>query len=63
MVLASMPPGQRWCVMEAMRDDERAEIVVAMGFDLRKEAAAALDPRVWERTLDVVKNNGSNAAR
>jgi len=63
MVLASMPPGQRWRVMEAMRDEERAEILVAMGLDLRKEAAAALEPRVWQRTVDIVKNNGTHAAR
>lgn len=63
MVLAGMPPAQRWRLMEAMKDEERAEIVVAMGLDLRKEAAAALEPRVWERTLDIVKNSGTYAAR
>lgn len=63
IVLAGMPPAQRWRIMEEMRDEERAEVVVAMGLDLRKDAAAALSPRVWERTLDAIKNSGNNAAR
>lgn len=63
LVLASMPPAQRWQIMEAMRDEERAEIVVAMGLDMRKDAAASLSARTWERTIDIVKNNGNHAAR
>lgn len=63
MVLASLPPAQRWRIMEAMKDDERASIVLAMGLRLRKEAAAALDGRVWERTMDVIKNNSTNGAK
>jgi hypothetical protein len=63
IMLAGMPPAQRWRIMEEMRDEERAEVVVAMGLDLRKDAAAALTPRVWERTLDAIKNSGNNAAR
>jgi Mg/Co/Ni transporter MgtE len=63
ILLAGMPAAQRWRIMEEMRDEERAEVVVAMGLDLRKDAAAALSPRVWERTLDAIKNSGNNAAR
>lgn len=63
LVLAGMAPSQRWRIMEAMKDEERAEIVIAMGLDLRKDAAAALDPKTWERTIDVVKNNGNFASR
>lgn len=63
LVLATMPPAQRWHIMEAMKDEERAEIVVAMGLDMRKEAAAGLSARAWERTIDIVKNKGNHAAR
>ena len=49
--------------MEAMKDEKRAEIIISMGLELRKDAAAALDPKTWERTMDVVKNNGAFAAR
>lgn len=63
LVLAAMAPSQRWCVMEAMKDEERAEIIISMGLELRKDAAAALDPKTWERTMDAVKNNGTFAAR
>jgi hypothetical protein len=31
VVLAAMPPSQRWRLLEAMRDEERADIVVVMG--------------------------------
>jgi hypothetical protein len=63
LVLATMPPAQRWHIMEAMRDEDRAEIVVAMGLDMRKDAAAALSGRTWERTIDIIKNSGTHAAR
>jgi hypothetical protein len=63
LVLAAMPASQRWRVLEAMRDEERAEIVIAMGLELRKDAAAALEPKTWERTIDIVKNSGNLASR
>ncbi|WIA33826.1 hypothetical protein OEZ86_006935 [Tetradesmus obliquus] len=63
MVLATMPPVQRWKVVEAMKDEERAAMVIAMSVGLRKEAAAAVDGRLWERTMDIIKNHSGQAAR
>ncbi|WIA13678.1 hypothetical protein OEZ85_007238 [Tetradesmus obliquus] len=63
MVLATMPPVQRWKVVEAMKDEERAAMVIAMSVGLRKEAAAAVDGRLWERTMDIIKNHSGHAAR
>lgn len=63
LVLTAMPASQRWTIMEAMKDEERAEIVIAIGLDLRKDAAAALEPKTWERTIDIVKNSGNLASR
>lgn len=63
MVLATLPPAQRWMILEAMRDDERAAMVIAMSLDFRKEASQAVDAKLWERTMDVVKNNSMYGAR
>jgi hypothetical protein len=38
-------------------------MVVAMSVGLRMEAAAAVDARLWERTMDIIKNHSGHAAR
>jgi hypothetical protein len=50
-------------VVEAMKDEERAAMVIAMSVGLRKEAAAAIVGRLWERTMDIIKNHSGHAAR
>lgn len=50
-------------VVEAMKDEERAAMVIAMSVGLRKEAATAVDPRLWERTMDIIRNHSGHAAR
>jgi Mg/Co/Ni transporter MgtE len=63
MVLATMPETQRWKILEAMRDDERADIVIAAGLGLRASMKKNIDPRLWGRTMDVIKNHSSYGAR
>ena len=63
LVLAGMPPAQRWVLMEALSDEERAGVIVAMAPPHRREAAAALAPDLWERTMDVMRSAGALAAR
>lgn len=63
MVIATMPPAQRWKVLEAMRDEERAAMVIAMSVGLRAEAAEAVDARLWERTIDIIRNHSGYASR
>jgi hypothetical protein len=46
-----------------MKDEERAAMVIAMSVGLRKEAAAAVDGRLWERSMDIIKNHSGHAAR
>ena len=62
-VLATMPEAQRWKILEAMRDDERADIVIAAGLSLRASMQKNIDPRLWGRTMDVIKNHSSYGAR
>jgi len=42
-------------------DEERADVVVAMSLPLRKEAAAAVDVRLWENTLEVIRSSSIHA--
>ncbi len=46
-----------------MRDEDRADCIIAMSADVRRQVQNALDPKLWDRTMDVIKNSSYNAAR
>jgi len=56
-------PHQKWRVLEAMKDDERTELIIRMSLPFRAEARANLDPKLWDRTMDVVRAHSSFGAR
>lgn len=63
MVLATLPESQRWKLLEAMRDQERAEVVIAMNVSLRSDAREALGDGLWDRTMEVIRSHSTHGAR
>jgi Mg/Co/Ni transporter MgtE len=63
LVLCTMPEDQRWKVVAAMSDGERAEVVIAASTTFREAIRSHVGPEVWGRTMAIVKGHSSHAAR
>jgi hypothetical protein len=57
------PQQTQWRILEAMRDDERTEMIIRMSLPLRAEARSGLGAALWERTMDSVRAHSVFGAR
>lgn len=46
-----------------MKDEERAELVIRMSLPFRAEARTNLDGKLWDRTMEVIRNHSVFGAR